>query len=85
LALITGDYAEGRDSGIIDLTIVGDINRNYLNELIEKTERMIHRKIRVLVLNAEEFERLQHQFMKGKSLVIWNDAQSQSQSMKAAV
>lgn len=85
LALITGDYAEGRDSGIIDLTIVGDINRNYLNELIEKTERMIHRKIRVLVLNAEEFERLQHQFMKGKSLVIWNNAQSQSQSMKAAV
>ncbi len=85
LAFITGDYAEGRDSGIIDLTIVGNINRNYLNELIEKTERMIHRKIRVLVLNREEFERLQHQFMKGKSLIIWSDEQSQPQSLKAAV
>jgi len=85
LAFITGDYAEGRDSGIIDLTIVGNINRNYLNELIEKTERMIHRKIRVLVLNREEFERLQHQFMKGNSLVIWSDEQSQPQSIKAAI
>jgi uncharacterized protein YheU (UPF0270 family) len=85
LAFITGDYAEGRDSGIIDLTVVGNINRNYLNELIEKTERMIHRKIRVLVLNRDEFERLQHQFMKGKSLIIWSDEHSQPQSLKAAV
>ncbi|MCS6989621.1 MAG: winged helix-turn-helix domain-containing protein [Chloroherpetonaceae bacterium] len=73
LAFITGDYASGKDSGIIDLTIVGKIDRNYLNELIEKTERMIHRKIRVLVLNEEEFERLKHQFSK-KSLIIWGDA-----------
>lgn len=87
LAFITGDYASGKDSGIIDLTIVGNIDRNYLNELIEKTERMIHRKIRVLVLNDEEFERLRHQFS-GKSLVIWNDAKVESQeihSVKAAV
>jgi len=53
--------------------------------LIEKTERMIHRKIRVLVLNRDEFERLQHQFMRGKSLIIWSDEQSQPQSLKAAV
>jgi DNA-binding transcriptional ArsR family regulator len=85
LAFITGDYAEGRDLGIIDLTIVGEINRNYLNELIEKTEQMIHRKIRILVLNREEFERLKHQFIKGKALVIWSDTQSESQFMKAAI
>lgn len=88
LAFITGDYASGKDSGIIDLTIVGDINRNYLNELIEKTERMIQRKIRVLVLSEEEFERLKHQFS-GKSLVIWNDAkvasQNETRQVKAAV
>lgn len=79
LAFITGDYAEGRDSGIIDLTIVGKIDRNYLNELIEKTERLIHRKIRVLVLNEEEFERLRHQFS-GKSLVIWSEILASTQS-----
>lgn len=90
LAFITGDYAEGRDSGIIDLTIVGNINRNYLNELIEKTERMIQRKIRVLVLNEEEFERLKHQFTSGNSLVVWNESQATTsqiapQSVRAAV
>ncbi len=79
IAFITGDYAEGRDSGIIDLTIVGNINRNYLNELIEKTERLIHRKIRVLVLNDEEFERLKSQLMTGKSLVVWNELQPTSE------
>jgi len=46
---------------------------------------MIHRKIRVLVLNRDEFERLQHQFMRGKSLIIWSDEHSQPQSLKAAV
>lgn len=79
LAFITGDYAEGRDSGIIDLTIVGKIDRNYLNELIEKTEQLIHRKIRVLVLNEEEFERLRRQFS-GKSLVIWSGTLANTQS-----
>ncbi|MGQ9806158.1 MAG: winged helix-turn-helix domain-containing protein [Chlorobiales bacterium] len=83
IAFITGDYAEGRDSGIIDLTIVGNINRNYLNELIEKTERLIHRKIRVLVLNDEEFERLKHRLISGKSLVIWNESQPTTEPLRA--
>ncbi len=84
LALITGDYAEGKDSGIIDLTIVGKIDRNYLNELIEKTERLIHRKIRVLVLTVEEFERLKGRFTSGNSLIVWNESQLSLEPVKVA-
>jgi len=53
-AYLTGDYAEGRDTGIIDLLLVGDINRMNLDDLVTKTERFIQRRIRTLVLSKEE-------------------------------
>ena len=56
LAFITGDYARGIDGGIIDLVIVGEIRRDFLAMLVQKTEEKIgRRKIRTLVLNEEEF------------------------------
>ncbi len=43
-AYLTGDYAEGRDTGVIDLVLVGDIDRHSLSDLVEKTERYHHAK-----------------------------------------
>jgi hypothetical protein len=71
LAFITGDYAKGIDSGIIDLVIVGRIDREYLQSLIEKTEEIISRKIRVLVLNKQEFEKLKDTLKVDKTLPVW--------------
>lgn len=60
LALVTGDYALGIDGGIIDLVLVGDINRDYLNELIRITEpRIGNRKIRCLCLSEDEYAALE--------------------------
>ena len=73
LAFITGDYARGKDSGIIDLTLVGEIKKDYLNKLVEKTEALIKRKIRTFVLRSDEFEVLKEQLQIEKSLVIWAD------------
>ena len=36
LAFVTGDYARGIDSGLIDLVIVGEIDRAYFDQLSEK-------------------------------------------------
>jgi DNA-binding transcriptional ArsR family regulator len=58
-AYLTGDYAEGRDTGIVDLVLVGDINRHNLDDLVVKTERYIQRRIRTLVLSREEFRVMQ--------------------------
>lgn len=59
MAFITGDYARGIDSGIIDLVIVGEIRRDFLDLLVQKTEVEIgNRKIRALVLTEAEFEKL---------------------------
>ena len=35
-AFITGDYAEGKDSGIIDLVLVGEVDEDRLKRLIKK-------------------------------------------------
>ena len=48
-AYIIGDYARGKDSGIIDLVIIGEINQAILQQLIEKTEKLINRKIRPMI------------------------------------
>ena len=54
IALITGDYAQGIDSGLIDLVLVGDIDKSYLQQLVGKAEELINRKIRTLAVDQGE-------------------------------
>ncbi len=50
-AIIVGDYAQGVDSGTIDLILVGrDLDLVYLDFIVNKTFEKINRKIRVRVL-----------------------------------
>ncbi len=58
-AYLVGDYARGADTGIIDVVLVGDVDRVQLDDFVDKTESYIERKIRSLVLSREEFDRLQ--------------------------
>lgn len=53
--LLTGDTAAGKDTAIIDLIIVGAIDKIYLQTLIEKVERTIQKKISVAVFAPDEF------------------------------
>ena len=71
IAFITGDYAQGIDSGIIDLVVVGDVNNNYLQDLVQKAEVIIKRKIRTLVLNIEEFNHLKETLKIEKAFIVW--------------
>ncbi len=72
MAFITGDYAVGRDSGLIDLVLVGDfINQKELERVRIKAEGLIARKIRTLVLNEAEYENLKTRFASEKMLVVW--------------
>ena len=40
-AYLIDDYAEGKDTGIIDLVLVGNIDPYHLNDLSRKTERYL--------------------------------------------
>jgi DNA-binding Lrp family transcriptional regulator len=71
-ALLIDDYAAGKDSGLIDLVLVGAIDRENLNDLVAKTERHIGRKIRTLVLSSEEFEDFESTLMNRPQLLLWS-------------
>jgi hypothetical protein len=53
-AIITGDYAMGIDSGVIELTLIGkNLDEGYLNFLIDKTYEKINRKVKVEILETD--------------------------------
>lgn len=56
LVYIVGELAKGLDSPIIDLILVGDIDKNYLLNLTEKVEKLIHKKVRFVIFDSNEFE-----------------------------
>jgi predicted nucleotidyltransferase len=70
-AYLVGDYAEGKDTGIIDIVIVGNIDPYHLNDLTKKTERYIKRKIRTLVLDKHEFKDFRNRFKSQPNILIW--------------
>lgn len=70
-AILLDDYAQGKDTGIIDLALIGNINKTNLQDLVEKTERYIGRKIRVLVLTDQEFEEMRSQLLNRPNLLLW--------------
>jgi DNA-binding transcriptional ArsR family regulator len=71
MAFITGDYAEGRDSGIIDLVVVGDIDQAYFKQCVDKVEKLISRRVRTLVLSEIEFEQNKLNLHPDKALWLW--------------
>jgi AraC-like DNA-binding protein len=72
LAMLLDDYAEGKDSGLIDLLLVGDIERNNLEDLVFKTEKYIGRKLRILVLTVNEYKDMKKNLLNKPHLLLWN-------------
>ena len=80
LAYLLDDYAEGKDTGIIDLLLVGNIDQYHLNDLSRKTERYIKRKIRPLVLTREEYKELKPKLKHHPRLLVWEAKESSGDS-----
>ncbi|MDF1694583.1 MAG: ArsR family transcriptional regulator [Saprospiraceae bacterium] len=70
---VTGEFAKGLDSQIIDLVFIGDVNKQYLIQLIEKTEKLIHRKIRYIVYKEEEETSIDWSKLDFKPLLLWSN------------
>ena len=69
---LTGGYANGLDTGEIQLLFVGNkVDTDYLANLVKKAEKMIQRTISYLIHTEAELEA----FLKGKSatefLLLW--------------
>ena len=71
LAYMVGDYARGKDSGTIELVLVGDINEKYLAKIVAKAKDLLHRKITCEVITMEEFE--QNKTKVAGGLLVWGN------------
>ena len=73
-AYLIGDYSRGIDSGLIDIVLIGTVDSEKLEKFVLKTGNLIDRKIRPLVLDGEEFEKLRVRLDIDHALPIWNKA-----------
>lgn len=68
-AYITGDFAKGIDSQIIDLVLVGqNMETGFIESLVSKAENFITRKIRYLILTKNQ---MTDYFNNKPVLLIW--------------
>lgn len=71
-AYLTGPFANGQDSTIIDLVLVGELQVNYLTQLIAKAEKLIDRRIRYIHYTSEQWDKgVINDFTKAP-LLIWD-------------
>ena len=75
-AYLTGEIAKGKDSHIIDLVLIGNnLDRMYIAALVEKTEKIIQRKISYILASEQEKITLLNQ---STALLIWKETTSAS-------
>jgi len=60
-AYLIDDYAEGKDTGIIDLMLVGNIDQYHLNDLSSRS----------LVLTGQEYNDLLPELERRPRVLIW--------------
>lgn len=77
-AFIVGDYAIGKDTGTIELVLVGDVDEAYLYRLADKAKNLLNRNITTSVMSTKAFERDLHQF--DKALLVWGTASTMLQA-----
>ena len=51
---LIGDFSRGVDSHIIDLLFIGNIDKAYLLNLVERAEKLVARKIRYVIYHPSE-------------------------------
>jgi len=68
---LVGDLGKGIDSLIVDLILVGNVNKDYLHTLIEKAEKHINKKVRYILFSSEEFVIEKNKIVSDSDLLIW--------------
>jgi hypothetical protein len=52
-AYVVGDYASGVDSGTIELVLVGNVYTDVIDDLVERVESRINRKIKYSIISED--------------------------------
>ena len=75
-AVLIDDYAEGRDSGLIDLVLLGKVDHENLRDLTRKTEKHIGRRIRTLVYELGDVTEFNNLVTTRPHLQLWERGRS---------
>jgi DNA-binding transcriptional ArsR family regulator len=71
---VSGDLAKGLESDVINLIFIGnDIDRAYLNQLVEKAESLINRKVSFIIYKSGEQENLMKNGSQEKIFLLWEN------------
>jgi hypothetical protein len=74
---LTGDFARGKDSKIIELILVGeDIDREYLSRKVSQAEDLVGRKVSYTVFNLSEAEKHLAEMQSTDLFPLWNSEES---------
>ena len=74
---LTGDFARGKDSPVIDLILVGEgIDREYLARKVVQAEELVGRKVSYVVLHPGEVENHLLKVKPQDLLPLWNIEES---------
>lgn len=72
---LVGDFAEGKDSSVIELAFVGDnINTGYLSKLVSKVEKLIHRTLKYDIYSKMEAEFFLKSMAVTSYLLLWENS-----------
>ncbi len=69
---LVGSFARGLEVPIIDIMIIGDIDKNYLNQLIDKTQPLLKKEIRYILYGKSEFELKKDEILPPEHFLIWD-------------
>lgn len=74
---LTGDFARGKDSPVIDLILVGEnIDREYLARKVMQAEELVGRKVSYVVLHPDEANGHLLKLKNSDLLPLWNNEDS---------
>lgn len=69
---LIGEFSKGNNSDVIDLMLVGEVDKSYMYTLIEKIEPIVNRKIRIIVYSEVEESLLDWQKFLPYPLLLWS-------------
>ncbi len=70
---LTGDFAHGKDSPVIDLILIGNgIDREYLAKKVLQAEEIVGRKVKYVLLTSAEAENYLLNYKPTDLLPLWN-------------
>ncbi|HAV24679.1 MAG TPA: transcriptional regulator [Bacteroidetes bacterium] len=72
LVFVVGDLAKGLSSEVIDLVFVGEIDKIYLFDLVQKVEQKLSKKIKYVCYSSSEFSDEEFKTNHTDYLLLWS-------------